>query len=782
MQSKYLALDFHEERKWKRAFASIYAKDAKNEIDERKKKKKIDDLYKKCYSIYFTINHGNNSSEFSDDNKKNELNDYLKPKLNEYDNLEKELNNWKKQIKDLENKLKSNIKTEGIYINGFLDIFSLIQSIINNQEEKLKEMKITNKSGGVQDFTMPGSLSDVAVMLMNTNLMVKENKNCTIIADKSNINYNEVNKKISEIIKQVIEEFNKQVIRIEETNINNSIKQNSKNINNNFNNNNINSYNNQNIQNDLSNLNNNNNQKIYENQNQDINNINKYNNTNLNNLKSEEDEANDFEMKLKNGLNPSKLILNIEEEISQENLVKSLQYNLQIDNCFILPLYNFDKLMNTTFDLNSVEFDSKNAFYKIFPMIENDESKLASKKLLDYLEAPTPPLNNINKNKKIINIDYEQSTRYMQLTPLQKLIILYGIFTTGNNPYLINCLLNVYYPTHCIMYNVDEMNYITKKILEEVGIEYEYNFCNIKEDIFNFNQNNKYFLNNSQRVDIESALYIAEYTDFEYNNTMRKIFNLKDDNNKDEYNQIYNNIKHKDQYKLNCDFNLNNKNMSIQRSNLFINIITQNPYLTNREMKKNMLSELISYLKRLCEKTKEFQKNNKSKFNYFTGEEMSNNTRQINDLNYKEIIENKNKTLNKNDVLKQLREHKNEFKTYSIKEMKQKLIKKEINNKEEDVKAKILNVINTYSEYNIKNEWESMRKVWYQNNQRFNPIFKFNDKNEKLNEVVRKNPTINYNSGGNTGANNNGNNPGGIGGKDGGNNIFSNVQNVKTNQ
>ena len=706
----------------------------------------------------------------------------MKPKLNEYDNLEKELNNWKKQIKDLENKLKSNIKTEGIYINGFLDIFSLIQSIINNQEEKLKEMKITNKSGGVQDFTMPGSLSDVAVMLMNTNLMVKENKNCTIIADKSNINYNEVNKKISEIIKQVIEEFNKQVIRIEETNINNSIKQNSKNINNNFNNNNINSYNNQNIQNDLSNLNNNNNQKIYENQNQDINNINKYNNTNLNNLKSEEDEANDFEMKLKNGLNPSKLILNIEEEISQENLVKSLQYNLQIDNCFILPLYNFDKLMNTTFDLNSVEFDSKNAFYKIFPMIENDESKLASKKLLDYLEMPTPPLNNINKNKKIINIDYEQSTRYMQLTPLQKLIILYGIFTTGNNPYLINCLLNVYYPTHCIMYNVDEMNYITKKILEEVGIEYEYNFCNIKEDIFNFNQNNKYFLNNSQRVDIESALYIAEYTDFEYNNTMRKIFNLKDDNNKDEYNQIYNNIKHKDQYKLNCDFNLNNKNMSIQRSNLFINIITQNPYLTNREMKKNMLSELISYLKRLCEKTKEFQKNNKSKFNYFTGEEMSNNTRQINDLNYKEIIENKNKTLNKNDVLKQLRDHKNEFKTYSIKEMKQKLIKKEINNKEEDVKTKILSVINTYSEYNIKNEWESMRKVWYQNNQRFNPIFKFNDKNEKSNEAVRKNPAINYNSGGNIGANNNGNNQGGIGGKDGGSNIFSNVQNVKTNQ
>ena len=632
-----------------------------------------------------------------------------------------------------------------------MDIFSLIQSIINNQEEKLKEMKITNKSGGVQDFAMPGSLSDVAVMLMNTNLISKENKNCTIIADKSNINYNEVNKKISKIIKQVIEEFNKQVLRIEETNINNSIKKNSKNINNFINNynNNSNLYSSQNIQNDISNMNNNNSQKIYENQNlfqyQELNKSANIANINLNSIKNEEDEANDFESKLNNGLNPSKLILNIEEEISQDNLVKSLQYNLQIENCFVLPFYDYNKLMNTTFDLNSVEYNSKNAYYNIFPQIENDERKLAAKKLLDELEVQTPSL--ANKNKKNMNIDYEQTTRYMQLTPLQKLIILYGIFNTGNNPFLINCLLNVYYPTHCIMYSIDEMNYISRKILEEVGIEYEYNFCNIKEDIFNFDQNNKYFLNNSQRVDIESALYISEYTDFEYNNTMRKIFNLKDDNNKDEYNQIYNNIRHKDQYKLSCEFNLKNKNLYMQRAKVFTNIITQNPYLTNKELKKKILSELVNYLKKLCQKIKEFQKNNKSKFNYFTGEEAHDNTRQINDLNYKEIIDNKNKTLNKNDVLRQLREHKNEFKTYSIKQIKQKLIKKEINNKEEDIKTKILNVINTYSEYNIKNEWETMRKVWYQNNQRFNPIFKFNDKIEKLNEAVRKSASCNFSAG-----------------------------------
>ena len=188
-------------------------------------------------------------------------------------------------------------------------------------------------------------------------------------------------------------------------------------------------------------------------------------------------------------------------------------------------------------------------------------------------------MNNINitnKQRKKTIIDYEQIARYELLTPLQKLIILYGIFTTGNNPYLINCILNVYFPTHCIMYNTDEMNYICKKILEEVGIEYESNFCNIKEDIFNFDKNNKFFLNNSQKVDIESALYISEYTDFEYNNTIRKIFNLKDDN-KEEFNKIFHNIKNKDQYKLNCDFNIKNKNISIQKSKIFKNIITQNP-------------------------------------------------------------------------------------------------------------------------------------------------------------------------------------------------------------
>ncbi len=634
-------------------------------------------------------------------------------------------------------------------------------------------MKLTNKTNNIQNFSVTNSLSDLAVLLKNSNnLMTRENKNCTIIADKSNINYNKVKSNLSEIIKQVIEEFNKQVLKVEETNINNSFKQNtinqnSSNYNNNNNNNNNNNVynNNQNIQNnDI-----NNNQKSLQNiENNDTN----KNNTNLNSTKSEEDEINDFETKLNNGLNPSKLILNIQGDISQEDLVKSLQYNLDIENCFVLPMYNFDKLINTTYDLNNIEFDNKNVFYKIFPLIENDEKKLASKKLVDGLEINNNPLPNINKSKKNMNIDYEQITRYELLTPLQKLVILYGIFTTGNNPYLVNCILNTYYPTNCITYSIDEMNYICKKLLDEVGIEFEYNFCNMKEDIFNYDKNNKFFLNNSQKVDIESALYTFQYTDFEYNNTIKKIFDLKDDNNKDEYSQIFHNIKNKDQYKLKCDFNLKNKNISIQKSKMFTNIITQNSYIVNNEIRKNYLTKIINYLKDICDKIKQFQKNNKSKYNYFTGEVEHNLNHQINDMNYKEIKENKNRKLYKNDVLKQLRQHKNDFNNFSIKKKREELIKKE-NIKENDIRVKILSIINTYYDSNIKHEWESMRKVWYQNNQRFNPLFKI----DKLNDGIKRSTSIDSRI---TEAYENRVNPSNNQGKDG--NFFSTVQNVKTNQ
>ena len=716
-------------------------------IGEKKTKKDaIDILYRNCYTLYSSINQGNNLSEFSEENK-NTFNDLLKPNnFDEVENMKEELYNWNKQIKNLEDRLnalkfKINLKEDDI--KKFSDIFKLIRSIINNQESKLKEMQMSKNAGVIPNMGDLGSLSDIVNILKssNNNLISRENRNATIIADKSNINYNTVNRNISEIVTQVVSEFNKQIIPVDEANITKSKT--------------------------------NKNKEKNKNEENIINNNNNNNKMELDNDKNENEE---LDLLLNKGLNPSKLLLNITEEMSQDDLIKSFKAYLDIDNCFVLPMYNYKKLFKSKLDLNSVQYDPSNAYFNIFPSIENDEKKFAAQTLVETLESSN--INNSLAKKK--NFELEKATRYDQFTPLQKLIILYGIFSSGNNPTIVNCILNMYSPTHCIMYSNEEMNFICGKICEEVGIKYEPGFNNIKdEEIFNYNKNEKFFLNNSQKVDIESSVFMAEFNDFKYNDTIREIYKIKEDKKGEEYAKIFHEIKNKDQYKLNSEFNIKNKNISLQKSRNFLKIITNNPYICNTELKKKFLKEFLQNLKSFCQKIKEFQEKNKSKYNYFTGEVFLGNKRRINDMNYPEIIENKKKKLDKDMVLNILKENKNNIKykchSYSIKEIKKEIIKKYDKNEDVSVKDKILNVINLYHQNNIKNDWERNRKEWYQNNQRFNPIFKIN---ERIEERQRNQPqyygdttySTRNNGGGDNGPNNGG-------GGNGGNNSKLNEQN-----
>ena len=132
----------------------------------------------------------------------------------------------------------------------------------------------------------------------------------------------------------------------------------------------------------------------------------------------------------------------------------------------------------------------------------------------------------------------------------------------------------------------------------------------------------------------------------------------------------------------------------------------------------------------------------------------------------------KKKKLDKNSVLENLREYKGKIK-FNIKEMKKDIIKNEENNFDDSVKNKILNVINLYNANNIKNEWERNRKEWYQNNQRFNPIFKINDKEERKNYMIIQKNRIQDNGRFDNDGNNKNNNE---------NNLFSNINRVQVNQ
>ena len=711
-------MDFHEERKWKKSCAIINAHNIKKHIEKKEKNKKVKNLYKKFYPLYLTINYNYNILDRYSPNKNDKLDYYLYN--NVYNNTREitdQLYKWKKKLKEYETELKLNIKLDNININKFTDIINYIKKNINIQEEKKNEIyKYINNTNIYNSF--PDNLSDYSKLLKYTcNLNTMRNDDTIILeGEESYANYNKINSNLKNLFNGIADDNSSKDIGIEELNFSE-------------------------LSNSFSNNINKNNKKLF------------YTEINNSSSLSQNIYKIEYEEKLFSKLNPMELIFSSYGDIEPKSIIDHFKknYNYNIDEICILPNIDTNKMRNFKYDLNDIKYDKKNAYYNIFPDIENEQNKLEYKKMIDEL---------LNNKSKQNNTYFEEITRYNNLTPLQKLVILYGIFTTGNNPYIINFILNSYYPTSCTLYSIDEMNFITEKILDEIGINYESNYTNIKCDIFNKDKNNCFYLGSSQLVEIEPVFYQYECSEFEFYNTIQKLsnINVKDnDKNIEEYYKIYLKNRKNDEY--NSKFDIINKNISVQKHILLSNVLTNNPYVENNQIKKFFFKNYINYLKELCKTINKIKNENKSKFNYFTGEVDENNQRQKNDINYEEIKINKSKKLNKNDVLNQIRNNKNKFKTYSIRKYKEGIVKKNnINNieanastntnlnKKENLNENIDNILNKFSEYNIKNNWDNMKDEWYQNNRKLNYIFKLkgisnneNDMNDDFESVFNAN-------------------------------------------
>lgn len=711
-------MDFHEERKWKKSCAIINAHNIKKHIEKKEKNKKVKNLYKKFYPLYLTINYNYNILDRYSPNKNDKLDYYLYN--NVYNNTREitdQLYKWKKKLKEYETELKLNIKLDNININKFTDIINYIKKNINIQEEKKNEIyKYINNTNIYNSF--PDNLSDYSKLLKYTcNLNTMRNDDTIILeGEESYANYNKINSNLKNLFNGIADDNSSKDISIEELNFSE-------------------------LSNSFSNNINKNNKKLF------------YTEINNSSSLSQNIYKIEYEEKLFSKVNPMELIFSSYGDIEPKSIIDHFKknYNYNIDEICILPNIDTNKMRNFKYDLNDIKYDKKNAYYNIFPDIENEQNKLEYKKMIDEL---------LNNKSKQNNTYFEEITRYNNLTPLQKLVILYGIFTTGNNPYIINFILNAYYPTSCTLYSIDEMNFITEKILEEIGINYESNYTNIKSDIFNKDKNNRFYLGSSQLVEIEPVFYQYDCSEFEFYNTIQKLSNINDkdnDKNIEEYYKIYLKNSKNDEY--NSKFDIINKNISVQKHILLSNVLTNNPYVENNQIKKFFFKNYINYLKELCKTINKIKNENKSKFNYFTGEVDENNQRQKNDINYEEIKINKSKKLNKNDVLNQIRNNKNKFKTYSIRKYKEGIAKKiNINNieanastntnlnKKENLNENIDNILNKFSEYNIKNNWDNMKDEWYQNNRKLNYIFKLkgisnneNDMNDDFESVFNAN-------------------------------------------
>jgi hypothetical protein len=140
VQSKYIALDFFEERKWKKALASILATQCANKFKHLKTKKKLDELYKRCMCMYLSMTVNNNMCDVTQghDNMKikGDLSNYIK-RVSNVEYFHEIFEHWKIALIDIKAQLDKkfgNIKKA----KHFLKVIELMENMIKVQEENIK--------------------------------------------------------------------------------------------------------------------------------------------------------------------------------------------------------------------------------------------------------------------------------------------------------------------------------------------------------------------------------------------------------------------------------------------------------------------------------------------------------------------------------------------------------------------------------------------------------------------------------------------------------------------
>ena len=101
-----MALDFYEERKWKKASCFIFSRYCAQEVKTKEENKKLDSLYVKCLNLNSSLKDTKNTSSISlsNDNKNKGQLIFIYKKKKKY--IINENAKWKICIKEIENKLK----------------------------------------------------------------------------------------------------------------------------------------------------------------------------------------------------------------------------------------------------------------------------------------------------------------------------------------------------------------------------------------------------------------------------------------------------------------------------------------------------------------------------------------------------------------------------------------------------------------------------------------------------------------------------------------------------
>ena len=687
-----MALDFYEERKWKKASCFIFSRYCAQEVKTKEENKKLDSLYVKCLNLNSSLKDTKNTSSISlsNDNKNKGQLIFICKKDNEY--IINEIAKWKICINELENKLK---EAKSQKIEKFLRILNEIGNIIKNQEENIKRIDNDEKKRQeLKNETKSFSLSEYALQLQTTLGSAITNSSPGFGQD-SRLDFKNLHKKITSLLDEITGEIYQSI----DTTINNKNSKHKNTINENPNKK-LNIENNQ----DLNMINPNNNIKNFNSNNIISNSIEKRR-ADIKNIENKNLEEITNELI---GNNISTIIFNINDDYSSEEILDFLGEIHNTDKFEQLPSYDYKKIQNEKIDLNSIKLNFENVYFKTFPSVYFNDNSSRNKKLI---EKDIIALKSQTKKKK--SPDSEQNDIYSKLTPLQKLVLIWGISLYGKNEFILNDICNSFSFTKNINLDNEDIEFIIEKILEEINVDMlASNFNSLVSKTFR-----------NIPINIESPIHITTTSRFNYNYQLKDFFSgkIKTLTDSKEIEKKYKLIK----YSFGSIEKRNNQN------NENIHFIYNNPFFENYYMKRKFSYAIMEQMKKLCDQINEISEKNVSQYDYYQMKEIPklesaknnlNHKKKVNDIkSYENIRKAKNKKLNREEVLKDLESSKQQI---DVKKITDNVLDEQNNDCKNIGRPKIMEVLSFFCYETIEKEWKQLRATWYQNNSKFNPKYR----------------------------------------------------------
>ena len=699
LQSKYMALDFHEERKWKRMCGHVFSHKIAMKVKRRRQSKTLDYLYQECLQISFS----NNNSAETDMPMYDKVKSDLFPKNNNPEYLSNELVNWKTSLGELKKKLNKKFGESTLKkAEKFLKVLNLIENIIAMQEEKVKRIKSEKEKEKTENNNESVKLIDFVIQL-ESNSNYQDHYLYAEYAENSNLDYNKLHKEIRSIIEKLTNEVNlaTEDVILQNQSLSGTIP---------------------NDQNPPTPTNN--------------------STTNLNTLAieappefdSNQNTANtsmikspsssfindpllnlDPEQKILNSINPNQLLFGWNFESPIQQAVAFFESYYKTDKCDTLPNYNYKKMLGSECDFD-LEDKNDSSYDKIFPPVYyNDNLLIKGKRYFENDLTVYKTSGGVLQKKT--QKDIEDNVAFSRFTPMQKLIFLWGISLYGDNKYIINEISNMFIFSRNINFDKDEMTYILENILDEIGIDlHGSNLSLLPKE--NFDNTSSF---------IESPIQIANTNTFNYSQQLKAFINKKIPTMRGDLNI-------REKFKLVTNyFGDIHKNYTHLYSP--ISFISKNPLLKSKDIKQKIYFGVKNQICKICDTIDTLSKNNISKYDYFNMTKATPSQNIINDLStYDNIERMKKRKLDRESILKQLNGVKDKSEL-SCKPLTEEFLLK-AKNGQNDV-PKTIEIISFFSPDSIKKDWMYMRKPWYQNNKEFNPKFKRGNKAEEEDQSGR---------------------------------------------